>query len=133
MTKFKEYLIGGRLSRLEFFFKSIIILISQIYVLFNNPFGQTGISGNSDFANIFGLVCFFGLAIFWYTIVIKRLHDFNQSGWWVIVAFIPFLSLFFLIFLIFKRGDDGENSFGYRKNSNDLNEIDKSLKGPWNK
>jgi uncharacterized membrane protein YhaH (DUF805 family) len=50
---------------------------------------------------------------------IKRLHDVNRSGWWVIAAFVP-IAAFILWFVVGQAHGDGlvENSYGYRKKWN---------------
>lgn len=42
-------------------------------------------------------ICIAVLFIPQLAVCVRRLHDLNQSGWWVLVSFLPFLSLFFLI------------------------------------
>ena len=52
-------------------------------------------------------------------VAVRRLHDLDQNGWWVIIYFIPFVgSLPFLIYMCF-GGSEGENRFG--KNSDTIN------------
>jgi len=55
------------------------------------------------------------LAMIWPGIAtaVKRLHDFNASGWWVLGAFVPFGSLVLLLFLLFRTGTPGPNNHGY--------------------
>jgi uncharacterized membrane protein YhaH (DUF805 family) len=43
---------------------------------------------------------------------IKRLHDLNLSGWWVLVGAIPFLGPLCGIVIIFTRGTRGPNRYG---------------------
>jgi uncharacterized membrane protein YhaH (DUF805 family) len=42
----------------------------------------------------------------------KRLHDLNATGWWAILAFIPFVSTLFTLYLVLVRGSVGANSYG---------------------
>ena len=43
----------------------------------------------------------------------KRWHDLNKSGWWSLIALIPFIGpLWLLIELGFLRGTDGSNNYG---------------------
>ena len=55
--------------------------------------------------------------IFFYmfiSIYIKRFHDFNRSGWWILLVLIPFFGLLYINFLAFiKRGKD-MNKYGLR-------------------
>ena len=43
---------------------------------------------------------------------VRRLHDIDFSGWWILLNFIPFVSLSFFFFLAIKKGTHGPNSFG---------------------
>jgi uncharacterized membrane protein YhaH (DUF805 family) len=43
---------------------------------------------------------------------IKRWHDMDSSGWWVLINFVPLGSLYTFIVLGFVRGTDGPNQFG---------------------
>lgn len=43
---------------------------------------------------------------------IKRLHDFNRSGWWILIGYIPFVGLVQACYLLFKKGDSGTNLYG---------------------
>jgi uncharacterized membrane protein YhaH (DUF805 family) len=43
---------------------------------------------------------------------IRRCHDFNASGWLVLLFLIPLVNLIFLLFMLFKPGTEGANSYG---------------------
>ncbi len=43
---------------------------------------------------------------------VKRCHDRNRSGWFLLVAFIPLVNLWLLIELAFLRGTVGANQYG---------------------
>ncbi len=43
---------------------------------------------------------------------VRRLHDQDKTGWWVIVSLIPYLGLGWLIFLMVQPGTWGPNRFG---------------------
>ena len=43
---------------------------------------------------------------------IKRLHDINYSGWYLLIGFIPFIAFIYYIILIFKDGTIGPNKYG---------------------
>lgn len=50
-----------------------------------------------------------------YSISCRRLHDVGMSGWWILTGNIPYVGVFFGIFLLVKYctdGDMGENQFG---------------------
>lgn len=43
---------------------------------------------------------------------IRRIHDFNASGWWSLLLFVPLLNVLFGLSLWFIPGTDGANRFG---------------------
>ena len=142
MSYFDEYYLGafrkfatfsGRARRKEYgwfcvfnFIVSLILGIIDVLVF-----------GDADgiFGSIYGLVIFIpSLAL-----LVRRVHDFGKSGWFVLVIiFAPTIALivgllfiqtskelgmlfliialalfFYFVFLpIFKKGDEGENAYG---------------------
>lgn len=54
------------------------------------------------------------LAMFWPSLAldIKRCHDRNRSGWFLLLAFIPLVNLWVLVELLFLDGTPGPNRFG---------------------
>lgn len=47
-------------------------------------------------------------------LMVRRLHDLNQSGWLSLLYLVPLVNLFFALYLTFAKGTDGENQFGLR-------------------
>lgn len=47
-----------------------------------------------------------------YTLMIRRLHDVGLSGYFILLAFIPFVSLGLLLYLLGKHGTEGDNAYG---------------------
>ena len=43
---------------------------------------------------------------------VRRLHDIDFSGWWILLNFIPFVYFGFFFILAIKKGTQGPNSFG---------------------
>jgi len=44
---------------------------------------------------------------------VKRYHDRDKSGWWVLIIFLPVIgALWYLIECGFLRGTDGNNAYG---------------------
>lgn len=44
-------------------------------------------------------------------VTVRRLHDTDKSGWWMLISLIPIVGLILIIFLV-KKGTEGENRFG---------------------
>ena len=45
------------------------------------------------------------------SVLVRRLHDVGKSGWWNFIGLIPIVN-FWLLYLLCKDGDNGENSYG---------------------
>lgn len=43
---------------------------------------------------------------------VRRLHDIGKSGWWLFIAFIPFVGGIYLLYLTCKDSEFGENEYG---------------------
>ena len=43
---------------------------------------------------------------------VRRLHDINFSGWWVLVGFIPVIGVVALIVFACIPGTEGDNKYG---------------------
>lgn len=60
-------------------------------------------------------------------ISIKRLHDFDAAGLWVLLAFLPYVGPIFTVVIGLVPGTRGPNSFG---ESSDVPRSNKSLERP---
>ena len=47
-----------------------------------------------------------------WAVAIRRLHDTDRSGWWVLIALIPIIGGIILIVWFATKGTDGPNRFG---------------------
>jgi uncharacterized membrane protein YhaH (DUF805 family) len=57
---------------------------------------------------LFGLATLLpGLAV-----SVRRLHDTNRSGWWILLWFIPLIGIIVLIVWWVQQGTPGPNRFG---------------------
>ena len=45
-------------------------------------------------------------------VAIRRLHDIDRSGWWLLVGMIPVLGLLVLLWWYTRPGTEGSNQFG---------------------
>ena len=59
------------------------------------------------------------LFIFWLgsfipslAVLVRRLHDQDKSGWWILISFVPFVGGIVLLVFMFLDGTPGPNRFG---------------------
>ncbi len=60
------------------------------------------------------LIGLYALAMIWPSLsnVVRRLHDFNRSGWWWLLCCIPTVGWFFGVIIGLIKGTDGDNAYG---------------------
>ncbi|WP_299263924.1 DUF805 domain-containing protein [uncultured Psychrosphaera sp.] len=120
----KEVLLStsGRLSRKQYWILMLMIMsvavplfsmfLSATVNLNYNPENNK----NTDFFIIKQIVlCVLSLIPLWFSVVIyiKRFHDFNKTGWFTLVLFIPVVGVLISIFYLgLVRGTEGENKYG---------------------
>ena len=46
------------------------------------------------------------------SVAIRRLHDTDHSGWWILIGLIPLIGFIVLLVFYIQEGDDGENEYG---------------------
>ena len=97
----KYFVFKGRASRSEYWWFQLIVSPSYfISTVFEN-----------DIAYIF-------LGITLFTLIpaisagVRRLHDTNRSGFFLLISFIPFIGGLILLFFLIPEGTKGKNRFG---------------------
>ena len=110
----------GRANRAKFWLVALAILIVEV-ILFAAVFGGAAMSGDPErMAAAAGPLASIVLVIFivlatWISIAVavKRYHDRNKSGWWVLIVLVPVIGgLWYLIECGFLRGTTGPNDYG---------------------
>ncbi len=111
---FKQFYLSaeGRANRKQFWlwlilpFTVIGIILAFIDMAMGNYNAEYGVGPVSG---IFGLIAIIPAIM----VYIKRFHDRDKSGWWVLIMLIPIIGpLWLLIELGFLKGTPGPNRFG---------------------
>jgi len=87
----------GRISRKDFFITWIIIFF---------------INSVAIFIPIIGIIYVFITIPLMYIMAIRRLHDINKSGWYIILMFVPFVFVVFAIYLFCANSVNENNKYG---------------------
>jgi uncharacterized membrane protein YhaH (DUF805 family) len=107
----KKYAVfSGRASRKEYWYFFLIYLIisiitSMLDVIIGTFDVKSGIGPISGIFYLATLLPALGIAI-------RRLHDTNRAGWWVLLLVIPLIGLIWYIVLLAKAGDITANKYG---------------------
>jgi uncharacterized membrane protein YhaH (DUF805 family) len=101
---FSNYVnFSSRAIRSEYWYWVLFIILAEI------------VTSIIDFALGFQLTTgIFGLATFLpsLAIAIRRLHDLDRSGWWILLVLIPLIGAIVLIVWYCSKGTEGSNRFG---------------------
>jgi uncharacterized membrane protein YhaH (DUF805 family) len=102
----------GRVGRQDWWLKYVLVfvVISVVASVLDASLGLT------DPEQGVGPISAIAILVMIYPIIvvnIKRYHDRNKSGWWILIALIPIVGpIWQLIELGFLRGTTGQNRFG---------------------
>lgn len=61
---------------------------------------------------IFYIVTALGLLIPTIAVSVRRLHDADKSGWWLLIMLVPLIGILLLLYWFVTRGTVGPNRFG---------------------
>ena len=93
----------GRSSRYEFWWYVVCnLVISCVCSLIDSCIGMAIFSGLCSLALLLPNL---GLAV-------RRLHDINKSGWWILISLIPLVGWIILLVWAAQKSDESENDFG---------------------
>ena len=100
-TCYKKFFdFSGRASKSEFWwFQLYAIIIYALMFVFQG-----------DLSILFSIITIANAIPNWAASV-RRLHDTDKSGWFVLISIIPIIGLF-IIFLLIGDGSKGKNRFG---------------------
>lgn len=108
---------SGRSRRLEYWLFTVFvwgILIAE-FVIGKQVTDALGVAARkgepADVVLLIMVVTWLGLFIPWLAALVRRLHDSDRSGLWLLIYFLPFGGLVLLVFL-FLDGTEGPNSYG---------------------
>lgn len=109
----KLFSFEGRLRRRDYWLTSLLLfaIIIVIYIVA----AVMGVDVTKDSGDGLVLQAVSTLLVLWPSLAIgvKRCHDRNQSGWWLLIGFIPIVGGFWtLINLGILDGTQGPNRFG---------------------
>ncbi|HEC00668.1 MAG TPA: DUF805 domain-containing protein [Sphingomonadales bacterium] len=100
----KYFTISGRACRSEYWYYVLFIILVS--------FGLMMVSMIIPFLAMLGMVFSLATIIPSITVAIRRLHDIDRPGWWLLISFIPLIGTIVLLIFFVKQGTEGPNDFG---------------------
>lgn len=117
---------SGRIRRMQWWLGSLIafgillaavMLATTVLMAIYGPIGavesmQTAPGMAVILMGLIMLVIYVGMIWMQLALAVKRLHDRDMSGWWLLLGFIPFANIALFVMLAFLDGTQGPNRFG---------------------
>ena len=98
----KSFSFRGRASRSEYWWWILASVLFQIICAIIALLGNIGI------AAIFPVLLIPPTT----TVIVRRLHDVEKSGWFFLIVLIPIVGILYLIYLFIQEGNMSENIYG---------------------
>ena len=100
----------GRARRTEYW---LFVLLQLAVFVAAFVAGSNVLPKDDKFESLLGLpllhVAVFGLPML--ALQVRRLHDSDKSGWWVLVSLVPYIGLGWILWLMLQPGSWGPNRF----------------------
>jgi uncharacterized membrane protein YhaH (DUF805 family) len=107
---FSQYVgFSGRARRSEYWwFALFAILVNVVARVLDSVLFDTSTASTGIFGIIVGLALFLpGLAV-----AVRRLHDTDRTGWWVLIGLVPLVGAIVLLVFMVSDSKPGTNRFG---------------------
>ena len=102
LKKYADF--SGRARRTEYWlFVLFSMVIAMVLGVVDYVLGTPG---------IIGLIFALAILIPSIAVGVRRLHDTDRSGWWLLIAFIPIIGTIALLVFLLLDSNSGENRFG---------------------
>ncbi|MFV2020575.1 DUF805 domain-containing protein [Micromonospora sp. LOL_023] len=101
---------SGRARRSEYWWFALFsLLVSIVTSILDTALG-TNFEGSSN--GVIGLIVSLALLLPGPAVVVRRLHDTDRSGWWILIGLIPIIGWIVLLVFYVQNGTPGPNRFG---------------------
>ena len=108
------YTTQGRLNRLRYLKYQLLFML--VSALIGGVIGFAGglLSGNPEsvLVTVPTGIWSFVAGIGGIMLGIRRLHDLNKSGWFMLLGLVPFINIIFALYLLLAPGTNGWNEYG---------------------
>lgn len=102
--KYMEF--NGRASRSEYWYFMLGYMI--VYIVLSIV---GGLISQTVSMVLVSLLCL-GVLLPSLAVGVRRLHDLNKSGWWLLIALVPLIGSLILLYFFIQKGTDGPNQYG---------------------
>ena len=112
LRKFADF--NGRARRSEYwlFFLFYMVVSFVLGIIGGMVMGPADPTNPFGGANILGLIWGLAMLVPSLAVGVRRLHDTDRSGWWLLIGLIPIIGFIVLIIFYVLDGTPGSNKFG---------------------
>lgn len=111
LTVLKRYTVfNGRAGRPEYWYFLLFNVIASIALaILDNVLGLVPKGTN---VGVLGAIYSLAVILPGIAVAIRRMHDINRSGWWVLISAIPIVGWIIFIIWAARESDAGPNQYG---------------------
>jgi uncharacterized membrane protein YhaH (DUF805 family) len=110
MRPLKKYAdFSGRAPRAEYWWFYLLTVVAYIVAMILDSIVGAGGAGGFGLLSI---VVMLGLLLPSLAAGVRRLHDTDRSGWWLLIALVPLVGAIVLLVFWVLEGTRGDNRFG---------------------
>ena len=111
LTVLKKYAdFSGRARRMEYWMFSLISLLIMLGLVIVDA--MLGFEVGEDEIGILSAIYVLAVLIPSLAVSVRRLHDTDRSGWWVLIGIVPLIGDIVLLIFFVLDGTPGDNRFG---------------------
>lgn len=100
----KYVAFSGRAQRSEYWWWSLFVIVLTYGVMFI----EIAVLGTA----VLNLIISLALILPGIAVSVRRLHDLDRSGWWILIAIIPLVGAIILLVWFCTKGTTGSNNYG---------------------
>ncbi|MBB3048890.1 uncharacterized membrane protein YhaH (DUF805 family) [Litorivivens lipolytica] len=100
----------GRARRKEYWLFTLFVLIGQFVA--NIIDGLLVILSEGAVVPFVSLLFLLVILLPWFAVSVRRLHDVDRTGWWVVIGLIPLIGSLVLLVFACLDSQQGSNRFG---------------------
>ncbi|MBI2464375.1 DUF805 domain-containing protein [Candidatus Peregrinibacteria bacterium] len=109
LSALKKYAVfNGRSQRAEYWYFILFNIIISIVLSIIDEFIKRNLGVSLGMSGIYSLAVFIPVL----AVSVRRLHDIGKSGWMLLINLIPLIGFIWLVVLMAKDSNPGENKYG---------------------
>lgn len=110
IKKYAEF--SGRASRKEYWMFVLFYIIFYCVAGIVDSLAKTQFTVSGETVGVIATIYSVALLLPFLGVTIRRLHDIDKSGWFILLGLIPLVGEIILLVFYCKAGTEGENKYG---------------------